>query len=126
MRETFDDAEVRSLLVKVARDGRSLPYDEVLLTYGDVVFKLLHKTWNIKYRTPLISALNRIGEENQKKEPQKEPLLPALVVRKDRKRLPGHGFFRKFCDEKKKLCDKEMKSLHKKLVTKVQKFDWPD
>ena len=110
MCETYD-AKVRGLLVEAARVGR-------LLTYGEVV-RGVGGTWTPESRDAerkaLFSALVRIGQENLRNE---EPLLPALVVRKDTK-LPGSGFFQKFCHKK-------LKSLHEKLVTCVQKFDWPD
>ena len=119
MSETFDDAEVRGLrglLVKAARARRLLTYDEVVRPPVG--------TWTAESRDAefkaLFAALGRIGRENLC---NKEPLLPALVVGKNTK-LPGLGFFQKFCQKARG--DAEMRSHHAALLDAVWKFKWPD
>ena len=92
-----------------------------MLTYGEVVERLCNELWSIKAGTSLYAALDRVGEDNQRRE---EPLLPALVVVDERPRLPGDGFFNKFYPEVREGARRT--SCHSECIDAVWAFDWPD
>lgn len=105
----FDHVELRRFLVKVAREGRTVTYGEVAQAFGFL-------KWEISLRKPLVTALDRVGEENTD---IGEPFLMALVVNK-KSRLPGQGFFNAIgpCPES------DRRERHEDCLERVWAFRW--
>ena len=111
-RIVFDPTLLRYCLVQAARAGGMLTYGEVARRFGI--------RWSQGASAALVSALERIAEENRR---QHEPLLMSLVVSKA-SGMPGRGFF--LTTGSGSLAESDRRARHQEHLRQVRAFDWPD
>ena len=112
VRVFFDEAALRTRLVRAARTRKTLTYGEVARDFG--------YPWSQGAMSALTGTLNRIGDENQR---SGEPQLMALVVNKA-DRIPGPGYFRTLGTNLSSPSDQH--DFHRLELERVWNFDWPD
>ena len=111
-RIVFDRTLLRACLVQVARAGGMLTYGEVAHRFGI--------PWSQGASAALVSALERIEEENRRR---REPLLMSLVVSRE-SGMPGRGFF--LATGTGSLAESDRRARHQEHLRQVWAFDWPD
>ena len=109
---SFEEAALRKRLVHAARGQKTLTYGEVASEFGI--------TWSQGALSALTGTLRLIGEANQRRG---EPQLMALVVNKTN-RIPGPGYFKTIGIGQ--VSQSEQREMHRRELSKVWAFDWPD
>lgn len=109
---SFDEAVLRKCLVHAARGRKTLTYGEVASEFGIA--------WSQGALSALTGTLRLIGEANQRRG---EPQLMALVVNKTNG-IPGPGYFKTIGTGL--VSQSEQREMHRRELSKVWAFDWPD
>ena len=111
-RIVFDEKSLRTRLVTAARAGDTLTYGEVARQFG--------VRWSQGASTALTATLKLICKENLRR---REPQLMALVVNRS-SRMPGLGYFQTLGIGRTP--QSELRVLHRRELTKIWTFAWPD
>ena len=107
-----DVADLRTLLIRVARAGRLITYGEVAPSFG--------QDWHQGFGSSLKKALGLLSKENKAR---REPQLMCLVVNKTT-RQPGDGFYA-LLDEPEASPERQ-RALFEQERARCHAWSWPD